>query len=306
MVAAVRGQAYRGSKPQQRPAAPRSGAPKPRSKSTVRPVSKFRGGGAGLPPHVALICAASALVLAGGVALFTGGRLKALESAIGHGAANVLAHAGFRLTSLKINGASPIAAADIAQATGLSKDTPTLSIDLAALRDRVRQVGWVQEATVTRLLPATIVVNVKARNPVAVWQSNGIMQVVDSTGKVIPEASPDRFPDLPLLVGVGANSADSSVMGLVRARPRLASRLEALVRVDERRWDLRLKDGSIIQLPAVGEDEALIQLDKLDGAQHLLDLGFERIDLRTPDMVVVRRGAGTAAAAAQPVVGAAG
>ena len=303
MVAAVRGQAYRGSKPQQRPAAPRASAAKSRSKSTAQPISKFRGGGAGLPPHIALICAASALVLAGGVALFTGGRLKALESAMGRGAANTMAHAGFRLTSLKINGASPVAAADIAQATGLAKDTPTLSIDLAALRDRVRQVGWVQEATVTRLLPATIVVNVKARNPVAVWQSNGIMQVVDSSGKVIPEASADRFPDLPLLVGVGANSADASVMGLVKARPRLASRLEALVRVDERRWDLRLKDGSIIQLPAVGEDEALIQLDKLDGAQHLLDLGFERIDLRTPDMVVVRRGA---AAAAQPAAGTAG
>jgi cell division protein FtsQ len=303
MVAAVRGQAYRGAKPQQRPAAPRSGAAKSRSKSAATPVSKFRGGGAGLPPHIALICAASALVLAGGVALFTGGRLKTIEAAMGNGAANVMGHAGFRLASLKINGASPIAAADIAQATGLAKDTPTLSIDLAALRDRVRQVGWVEEATVTRLLPATIVVTVKARNPVAVWQSNGIMQVVDQTGRVIREASPDRFPDLPLLVGVGANSADSSVMGLVRARPRLASRLEALVRVDERRWDLRLKDGSIIQLPAVGEDEALIQLDKLDGAQHLLDLGFERIDLRTPDMVVVRR---SAAAATQPAVGAAG
>ncbi len=89
-------------------------------------------------------------------------------------------------------------------------------------------------------------------------------------------------------------------MGLIRARPRLASRLEALVRVDERRWDLRLKDGSIIQLPAVGEEEALIQLDKLDAGQNLLDLGFERIDLRSPDMVVVRRGPARRSAAALP------
>ena len=33
------------------------------------------------------------------------------------------------------------------------------------------------------------------------------------------------------------------------------------MRVDERRWDLRLKDGSLIQLPAVEQDAALIQLD---------------------------------------------
>jgi cell division protein FtsQ len=297
MVAVVRGQAYRGAKPQARPAAGRANA-KPRK--APPPISKFRGGGAGLPPHIALMCAAGALVVAGGAALFTGGRLQMAEAAMGQGMAKALAPAGFRLTSLKINGASPIAAADIAQATGLAKDQPTLAIDLAALRDTVLRVGWVQGATVTRMLPGTVVINVKARTPVAVWQAGGIMRVVDATGLVIPEASPSLFPDLPLLVGPGANNADTSVMALVKTRPRLASRLEALVRVDERRWDLRLKDGAIIQLPAVGEEEALIQLDKLDASQHLLDLGFTRIDLRTPNEVVVGRGAPTPATP-QPV-----
>ena len=65
-------------------------------------------------------------------------------------------------------------------------------------------------------------------------------------------------------------------------------RLEALVRVDGRRWDLRLKDGSLIQLPAVGEDSALIHLEQLDQTQRLLDLGFERIDLRDSETIAVR------------------
>ena len=49
-----------------------------------------------------------------------------------------------------------------------------------------------------------------------------------------------------------------------------------------------LKDGSLIQLPAIAEDSALIQLDQLDQRQRILDLGFARIDLRDPDMVAVR------------------
>jgi cell division protein FtsQ len=69
-------------------------------------------------------------------------------------------------------------------------------------------------------------------------------------------------------------------------------RLEALVRVDDRRWDLRLRDGAIIQLPAEGEDAALIQLETLDRRSRVLDLGLARIDLRDPEMVAVRpRGA---------------
>ena len=90
------------------------------------------------------------------------------------------------------------------------------------------------------------------------------------------------------MVGAGANAAAAEILPLVAARPRLMGRLEALVRVDGRRWDLRLKDGSLIQLPATGEDAALIQLDQLDQRARLLELGFERIDLRDPQMVAVR------------------
>ena len=69
--------------------------------------------------------------------------------------------------------------------------------------------------------------------------------------------------------------------------------------MDARRWDLRLKDGGIIQLPATGEDAALIQLDLLDRRARLLELGFARIDLRDPEMVTVRpRGAPASAGAA--------
>jgi cell division protein FtsQ len=60
---------------------------------------------------------------------------------------------------------------------------------------------------------------------------------------------------------------------------------------------LRLKDGSLIQLPALGADSALIQLDQLDQKQRLLSLGFERIDLRDPDEVVVRPRQGTSSPA---------
>jgi cell division protein FtsQ len=49
-----------------------------------------------------------------------------------------------------------------------------------------------------------------------------------------------------------------------------------------------MKDGGLIQLPASGEDAALIQLDKLDQRSRILELGFERIDLRDPELVAVR------------------
>src|SRR5690606_29753158 len=110
----------------------------------------------------------------------------------------------------------------------------------------------------------------------------------DRTGRVIAEADPARFPELPLVVGKGAAQTADEILPAVTSRPRLRSRLEALVRVDDRRWDVRLKDGGIVQLPANNADAALIQLDQLDRRQRILELGFARIDLRDPEMVAVR------------------
>jgi cell division protein FtsQ len=187
-----------------------------------------------------------------------------------------------------IQGASGPAQADIMRASGLYLDQPTLGLSLAEIRQRVEGVGWVKEAKVVRLLPDTVVIAVKERPALAVWQSGGRMRVIDGEGRVISEADASRFPQLPLVVGQGADQAAGAILPAVASRPRLRDRLEALVRVDDRRWDLRLKDGSLIQLPAIDEESALIQLDQLDQRQRILDLGFARIDLRDPEMVAVR------------------
>jgi cell division protein FtsQ len=76
------------------------------------------------------------------------------------------------------------------------------------------------------------------------------------------------------------------------------------VRVDDRRWDIRLNDGGLIQLPASHEDSALIQLDQLDQKARILELGFARIDLRDPEMVAVRPRETEAAPGAGAVKGA--
>lgn len=244
------------------------------------------GVGLSTPLAAGVACA----VLAAGVlaALFTGHRAEHLTALAKQEAAARLAGAGFRVKALHVQGASPLSKADIAAAAAITPGEPTLGVDLNLLRERVERVGWVKSVRVIRLLPDTIVVAVDERPPAAVWQHAGRTRVIDAFGQPIVEANAALFTQLPLIVGAGADVAAPSILPAIAQRPRLAARVEALVRVDNRRWDLRLKDGGLVQLPAVGEDAALIQLDQLDGRQRILDLGFERIDLRDPAMVAVR------------------
>jgi cell division protein FtsQ len=195
---------------------------------------------------------------------------------------------GLKVATVTVQGATPQASADILKAAGLARDQPILHLDLNALRGRVERVGWVKQAKIVRLLPDTIVIAITQRQTLAVWQHAGRTLVIDSEGRAIPEADPGQFTDLPLIVGEGADGAAPAILPLLRARPRLMDKLEAAVRVDDRRWDLRTKDGALIQLPADDEAAALDRLDKLDQQSRILDLGFSRIDLRDPELVAVR------------------
>lgn len=246
-----------------------------------------------LSPRAVMISIAAGVVLLAGV-LATGARAERIGASIGRGVDGVAAGMGLKLERVFIEGESPEATAAIQRAVQLSADQPMTSIDLEAVRERVEAIGWVKSARVVRLLPDTLIVHVIEHDRLAVWQAGGRNVVIDSHGAVIAGADAGRYPNLPLVVGKGAEQAAAEVLPLIAQRPRLASRVEALVRVDERRWDLRLKDGSLIQLPASNQEAALIQLDALDQRERLLELGFARIDLRTPEEVAVRPSAGEA------------
>jgi cell division protein FtsQ len=237
-----------------------------------------------------LIAAGAGLAAAGvvGIVLATDHRAERLVRAAEDGFLSDTAAAGFRLESVRLDGASPQSSADILRAAALRKGAPLLGLDLDAARRRIELVGWVKDAHVMRLFPDSVVIAVDERKLLAVWQHDGRTGVIDADGVVAPEADPARFASLPLVVGDGANVAAQAILGPVSAQPRLVERLDALVRVDDRRWDLRLKDGTIVQLPAADQEAALIKLDQLDQQSRILDLGFSRIDLRDPEMVAVR------------------
>lgn len=290
MPAVVRGGRRQGSgQSAQRGAAPKGGAG---ARGASRNASAIPGkmaaiGRIDIAPRTAVLALAAGGLLLIGV-LATGARAERIGQSLSHGMDNLTSGMGLTLRRVHITGASAEAEPAIQQALGLYAGQPITGLDLGAIRDRVQGVGWVKEARVVRLLPDTLIIEVTEHDRLAVWQVEGQIKVIDTRGQVIDGADARRYPALPLVVGKGADAAAGEVLPLLSQRPRLMSRIDALVRVDERRWDLRLKDGSLIQLPATEQEAALIRLDALDQRERLLDLGFARVDLRTPDEVAVR------------------
>ena len=49
-------------------------------------------------------------------------------------------------------------------------------------------------------------IDIVERKPAALWQNQGQLALIDAEGVVLDRVPVDKMPDLPLLIGAGANA----------------------------------------------------------------------------------------------------
>ena len=161
---------------------------------------------------------------------------------------------------------------------------------------RIEKLTWVAHATVERRLPGTIVVALTERRPFAIWQNQGKYTLIDREGQPVTDEEVARFRELPLIVGPGAPEAAQPLLDALTQRPAIQTRVVAAMRISERRWNLRMKNGTDILLPEGHEVEALDRLLILQQETALLDRPLQAIDMRLGDRLVLRPLGGAAGA----------
>lgn len=171
-----------------------------------------------------------------------------------------------------------------------SEKAPQALVNAAAIRNRLMGFGWIKDARVSHRLPDTLVIDIVERRPAALWQNEGQLALIDNEGVVLDRVPVDKMPDLPLLIGPGANAQEEQLSRLMAAVPTLKPQLASATWVGGRRWDLSLQSGETVALPE-GEGAgkaALMKFARLDKETGLLGRGIVRFDLRVPDKMIVR------------------
>jgi cell division protein FtsQ len=237
------------------------------------------------PAGLGLLGAGALTVAALGVmAVDPYGRLAALWD----GAAEIAADGGLKVQEVLLEGMHNTPPELVREALGLRRGDPILAFDPYEAKERLELIAWVEEAHVERHLPGTIRVKLEERQPFAIWQRDGKFSVIDREGKVVATENVGAFGRLPLVVGTGAERAAAPMVDALRTAPEVQERVHALVRVSERRWNLRLRNGADVLLPEGQEPAAITRLAELQRGQGLLDRPLVAIDLRLPDKMVLR------------------
>jgi cell division protein FtsQ len=171
-----------------------------------------------------------------------------------------------------------------------SDKAPQALVDAPGIRQRLLKFGWVKDARVLRRLPDTLVIDIVERRPAALWQSQGQLALIDSDGVVLDRVPVDKMPDLPLLIGPGANGQEQELSRLMADVPTLKPQLASATWVGGRRWDLNFQSGETVALPEgeLAARTALTKFARQDKTSGLLGRGIVRFDLRVPGKMIVR------------------
>ena len=234
--------------------------------------------------------AATVLVLLGsaGFGIVKGGHVDELTSALSD-TRNALANsAGFRITGVAINGRKQLTQDEVLAIGGVNGRSSLLFLDAEAVRDKLKANPWIGEATVLKLYPGQLQIDITERSAFALWQQDGRVSVISDDGAVLEPYLSRRFLSLPLVVGKGAETRARDFLALLARYPQVRSTTKAVILVGERRWNLRLKDGLDIRLPENDVGNALASLSKLDKEDRLFSRDIVAIDMRLPDRLTVQ------------------
>jgi cell division protein FtsQ len=195
---------------------------------------------------------------------------------------------GFNITDLTVTGQNQLTKEEVLAAARVTGRSSLLFLDADATRERLKANSWIADATVRKLLPGQLQIEIKEREPFALWQKDRRVSVIADDGTILEGFVAPQLLTLPLVVGRGAETHAKDFLALLDRFPALRDQVRASILVGERRWNLRLKNGLDVRLPESAVAGALEHLVKLDREAKLLTRDIVLVDMRLADRVTVR------------------
>ncbi|NOY24710.1 MAG: FtsQ-type POTRA domain-containing protein [Oligoflexia bacterium] len=217
-------------------------------------------------------------------------------TALGLATHHVVEDASFRVYQVDIHGAQRSRPAQLRHLANIPTGAHLATLDLDAIRQGVQRHPWVARATVTRIFPSTVEIDVDEYQPVMLLALDRLWYV-DETGHPIKAARSDDL-DYPVITGVSQALADQhpklaaavtvGALRVLRAcdgQPLAADQISEIHHAPNTGFELVLRSGTRLVVGDEDPHPAMARLARL--LQHGVDLDEpQRIDLAVETVAV--------------------
>lgn len=195
----------------------------------------------------------------------------------------------FRIDKIEFDGQEHVPEVLLLKASGLRYKKNIFNTSVNDVKKKLEQISWIKSASVQRKLPNKIYVRVAERVPIAIYQLNYKLYLLDIDGKILENDGIGNFDNLPIIVGEGAEKVARRFLYVLEKFPKIQNQLAFAVYIGKRRWNMKINKGITVKLPEKHLGYAMQILDEIADENGFFNDDIQEIDLRNLDRVIVKR-----------------
>ncbi len=206
---------------------------------------------------------------------------------------NLTHWAGFEVRAVYVIGRQKTSRDDILAVIDVKIGEPLFRVEPEAMRQAVETIGAVKAARVERRLDGSILLHLEERSPHALWRQSDQDYLIDRDGVVfgvIDWTTASIDARLLILIGPQAPQQAGDLFNALNTVPEVGMMTAKAVNHHGRRWDLYLRNGTILHLPRTDVAQYLRHIQAIDDHYGLLQRNIGLIDLRQPDRIRIMKG----------------
>tara|TARA_B100000609_G_scaffold199145_1_gene200880 strand:- start:1605 stop:2459 length:855 start_codon:yes stop_codon:yes gene_type:complete len=201
---------------------------------------------------------------------------------------NISKAAGLIVQEVVVEGRSKTRKNALLQALQVSEGDNILTINIKEMKDRINKLPWVKFARIERHFPNKISLTLVERTPMARWQTNRMLKLIDDHGDVIPVVDLTSFSNLPIIIGKNAPKIAGQILRTLSNEPHLFRRVKSLTLVSDRRWDVELDNQINVHLPEKNPGKAWTHLATVEQGHNIFGDQVQGIDMRLENQLIIK------------------
>lgn len=227
-------------------------------------------------------------IIVGGVWFYTSGTYDTIKQQTTDLFIAETAKMGFIVENLTVKGRKNLSPESVTAILNIKRGDPLFIFNPDTMRQQIESLSWVKHVRIERRFPNTVHIEITEREPLALWQHNKEMAIIDDDGIVLTREHLGQYGELLQVIGKEANIQATQLIQHLELTPEIKKRVKSATWIGNRRWDLTLKNGIIIKLPEKDEVQALQTLAKMENQDKILDRAIVLVDLRISDKIIIR------------------
>lgn len=168
---------------------------------------------------------------------------------------------------------------------GITENDNIFKISAADIRENIMKISEVKTATVKKILPNTLVVELQEKIPIGIWQKNAKLFLIDNDGSIIRQVH-SMTSKMPIITGKDANIHAKTILKIIDKIPAIKNNLDSMTFIKKRRWNIVVR-GIQIKLPESNLEKNIKIIDKIMKHPSINQNTIKFIDLRTERNIII-------------------